>query len=145
MLLGIPWWPSGQDSALPLQGAQVRSMVGELRSHVLCSVAKKIFFLNMRCSCPHGSMFCSFIPAADMGRGVPLSSLGASRTQVERLSQNIRQQKHACVPAQACRQKQVRLLIPAGKETCPVGSGPMSPATCSYKTGCVSTSLPQCS
>ena len=25
---GIPWWPSGYDSALPLQGALVRSLVG---------------------------------------------------------------------------------------------------------------------
>ena len=27
---GLPWWPSGLDSALPMQGAQVRSLVREL-------------------------------------------------------------------------------------------------------------------
>ena len=30
---GLPWASSGQDSALPLQGARVRSLVKELRSH----------------------------------------------------------------------------------------------------------------
>ena len=34
--LGIPWQSSGQDSALSLLRAQVRSLVGELRSHELC-------------------------------------------------------------------------------------------------------------
>ena len=38
---GLPWPSSGSDSALPLQGARVRSLVGELRSHMLCSMAKK--------------------------------------------------------------------------------------------------------
>ena len=32
---GLPWWSSGWDSALPLQGAQVRSLVGEIKSHML--------------------------------------------------------------------------------------------------------------
>lgn len=83
----------------------------------------------MRCSCLHGSMFCSFIPAADMGRGLPFSPREASRTQVERLSQNMREQKHTRVPAQVCRQGRAGLLweglpIPAGEEACLVGSGP---------------------
>ena len=38
---GLPWWPSGKDSVLPMQGAQVRSLVKELRSHLSCSMAKK--------------------------------------------------------------------------------------------------------
>ena len=38
---GLPWWPSGKDSVLPMQGAQVRSLVKELRSHISCSMAKK--------------------------------------------------------------------------------------------------------
>ena len=41
-LKGIPWQSSGQDITLPLQGKQVRSLVGELRSYVLCGTAKKI-------------------------------------------------------------------------------------------------------
>ena len=32
---GVPWQFSGYDSALPLQGAWVRSLVGELRFHSL--------------------------------------------------------------------------------------------------------------
>ena len=28
--LGLPWWPRGWDSVLPIQGAQVQSLVGEL-------------------------------------------------------------------------------------------------------------------
>jgi len=39
---GLPWWPSGKDSVLPMQGAWVRSLVEELRSHMSCGVAKKI-------------------------------------------------------------------------------------------------------
>ena len=31
---GLPWWSSGKDPALPLQGAQVQSLVWELRSHM---------------------------------------------------------------------------------------------------------------
>ena len=38
--VGLPWPSSGSDSAPPLQGAQVRSLVRELRSHVPCDVAK---------------------------------------------------------------------------------------------------------
>ena len=37
---GIPWQSSGQDSVLPLQGAWVQSLVGELRSHMPRSAAK---------------------------------------------------------------------------------------------------------
>ena len=33
-LRGPPLWSSGEDSTLPLQGAQVQSLVGELRSHI---------------------------------------------------------------------------------------------------------------
>ena len=38
--LGLSWWSSGEDSVLPLQGAQVRSLVRELRSCIPCSEAK---------------------------------------------------------------------------------------------------------
>ena len=38
---GVPWQSSGSDSRLLLLRAQVRSLVGELRSHKLHSVAKK--------------------------------------------------------------------------------------------------------
>ena len=27
---GLPWWPSGYDSTLPIQGGQVRSLLREL-------------------------------------------------------------------------------------------------------------------
>ena len=40
--VGLPWRSSGSDSALPLQGAQVRSLVRELRSHMPCDVAKNL-------------------------------------------------------------------------------------------------------
>ena len=40
MIQGIPWRSSGQDSALSLPRAQVRSLVRELKSHKLRSVAK---------------------------------------------------------------------------------------------------------
>ena len=40
-LLGLPWHSSGEDSELPLQGVQVRSLVRELRSCVLHGAAKK--------------------------------------------------------------------------------------------------------
>ena len=42
-LSGLPWQSSGGlDSELPLKGAWVRSLVGELRFHMLCGVAKKV-------------------------------------------------------------------------------------------------------
>ena len=30
VLQGLPWWPNGQDSMLPMQGAQVQFLVREL-------------------------------------------------------------------------------------------------------------------
>ena len=33
---------------LPLPGAQVPTLVGELRSHMLCSVAKNIYIKNVK-------------------------------------------------------------------------------------------------
>ena len=36
-----PWWSSCSDSALPLQGSWVRSLVGELGSRMLHDTAKK--------------------------------------------------------------------------------------------------------
>ena len=30
--LGLPWWSSGEDSVLPMQGARVPSSIRELRS-----------------------------------------------------------------------------------------------------------------
>ena len=41
----IPWRSSGLDSELPLQGAQVPSLVGELRSCMLRGAAKSILVL----------------------------------------------------------------------------------------------------
>ena len=37
----LPWWSSGEDSVLPMLGEWVRSLVWELRSHMLCSTSKK--------------------------------------------------------------------------------------------------------
>ena len=37
----IPWRSSGWDSVLPLQGARVHSLVGELGPHKLHGAAKK--------------------------------------------------------------------------------------------------------
>ena len=39
---GLPWWSSGEDSKLLLQGEWVRSLVGELRSYLSRTVARKI-------------------------------------------------------------------------------------------------------
>ena len=39
--LGFPWWPSGWDFMLSLQGAQVRSLVRELRYYILCEHKRK--------------------------------------------------------------------------------------------------------
>ena len=39
--LGLPSWSSVQDSMLPPQGAWVRSLVRELRSHMLHGTARK--------------------------------------------------------------------------------------------------------
>ena len=39
--LGIPWQPSGENLALLLPWSWVQSLVKELRSHKLCSMAKK--------------------------------------------------------------------------------------------------------
>ena len=44
---GLPWWSSDKDSVLPMQGTWVCSLVGKLRSHILCSMAK-IFFLILK-------------------------------------------------------------------------------------------------
>lgn len=38
--MGLPWWSSGQDCELPLQGALVHSQVRELRPHMPHGVAK---------------------------------------------------------------------------------------------------------
>ena len=32
--VALPWWSSGSDSELPMQGLQVQPLVGELRSHM---------------------------------------------------------------------------------------------------------------
>ena len=39
--LGIPWWSSGWDSVLPLQGAWVQSVIRELRFHMMWGQKKK--------------------------------------------------------------------------------------------------------
>ena len=40
-MLWLPRWSSGQDSAIPMLGMWVRSLVRELRSHMPCSLDKK--------------------------------------------------------------------------------------------------------
>ena len=42
---GLPWRSSGKDSALPMQGAGVQSLVRELRSHMPLDMVQKKFFL----------------------------------------------------------------------------------------------------
>ena len=37
----LPWWPTGEDSVLPMQWAWVQSLVGELRSDMPHGMAKK--------------------------------------------------------------------------------------------------------
>ena len=37
----LPWWSSGEDSVLPVQGMRVQSLVGKLRSRMLHSLAKQ--------------------------------------------------------------------------------------------------------
>ena len=39
--LGLPWWSSGRDSALPLQGARIRTLVGKVPHTVQCGKKKK--------------------------------------------------------------------------------------------------------
>ena len=39
--LRIPWWSSSYDSTLPLQGAQVQSLIWELRFHMPQEQKKK--------------------------------------------------------------------------------------------------------
>ena len=46
MTMGLPWQPRGSDVMLPLQRAQVQSLVGELKSLVLHGVAKKKNYFN---------------------------------------------------------------------------------------------------
>ena len=41
LALRLPWWSSDQDSTLPVHGTWVQSLVGELRSHIPLSMAKK--------------------------------------------------------------------------------------------------------
>ena len=44
--LGLPWWSSGQDSAVPVQGAQILSLVRELdpmcHNYRVCMLQLKI-------------------------------------------------------------------------------------------------------
>ena len=40
--VGLPWRFSGEDHALPLQGVQIQSLIGKLRSHISCGKAEKI-------------------------------------------------------------------------------------------------------
>ena len=40
--VGLPWWSSGQNSTIPIQGLGIRSLARELKSHMLPSMAKKL-------------------------------------------------------------------------------------------------------
>ena len=46
--MGPPWRSRGYHTGIPMQGARVPSLVGELRFHVPCSAAKikKVKMLN---------------------------------------------------------------------------------------------------
>lgn len=46
-LPGLPWWCSGYDSELPVQGAWVQSLAGGLRSHMPRGVTKKVCKKNI--------------------------------------------------------------------------------------------------
>lgn len=61
----------GRDSELPLQGQGVQSLVGVLRSDMLCSQAKKNFFLS-QAACP--AVYHSLI----LADGIPLCHLTCS-------------------------------------------------------------------
>ena len=73
MYQGLPWWSRGQDSELPVQGAQVRSLVRELdptcynykKPNALSSAAAA-HQLNARCALPEATRSCSqpFLRAA---------------------------------------------------------------------------------
>ena len=39
---GLPWQSCGLKTTLPMQGVWVWSLLGELRSHILCSAAKNL-------------------------------------------------------------------------------------------------------
>ena len=39
---GLPWWPGGYDSVLPMQGTWLWSLVGDLKSRMPCSMARKL-------------------------------------------------------------------------------------------------------
>ena len=60
-LQGIPWRSSSLDSVLPLQGAWVQSLVGQLSSHKPCDVVKKQKKSKEKISIqmnPHNSNLC---------------------------------------------------------------------------------------
>ena len=46
MLKETPWWSSGYDSMVPLNGTQIQYLVGELRSCKLCGAAR--FFKKLK-------------------------------------------------------------------------------------------------
>ena len=47
-LQGLSWWSSGYDTVLPVQGERVRSLVGELRSHMPQDTAKINKLINLK-------------------------------------------------------------------------------------------------
>ena len=61
---GLPWQSNGYNSTLAMPGVQVQSLVEELGSHILHSVAKLkilLFIRSKMLSCPH----CARLGALD--------------------------------------------------------------------------------
>ena len=71
--LGLTWWSSSSDSPLPMQGAQVRSLVRELRFSMLYGVAKEKEKKKKKSS---GSLDWSRGPAANVA--TVFGKMGAS-------------------------------------------------------------------
>ena len=49
--MGFPWWPSSENSMFPVHGAQVQTLIRELRSHMTHGEAKESFliiFFNLK-------------------------------------------------------------------------------------------------
>jgi len=45
--LRLPWWYSGEDSMLPMQGGWVKSLMGELRCYIARPKYKKIAIIAL--------------------------------------------------------------------------------------------------
>ena len=48
---GLPWWSSGNNSPLPLQGTQVQSLVEELRANMQKEKVQCVFTASTKVLC----------------------------------------------------------------------------------------------